>query len=74
MRTYGTGFAEYSKATLGEAGHAECLRMGGSYRRSLGGYYETERAALEDWAPRPAKTLDVEVRLSQAEQGVLRSA
>ncbi len=40
----------------------------------LGGHYETERVPLEDWTPRLAVAVDVEVRLSKAERGTLRPA
>ena len=39
----------------------------------LGGHYETERVPLEDWTPRLAEAVDVEVRLSESERGTLRS-
>ncbi|MCX5648929.1 MAG: Nif3-like dinuclear metal center hexameric protein [Planctomycetota bacterium] len=39
----------------------------------LGGHYETERVPLEDWTPRLAEVVDVEVRLSESERGALRS-
>jgi len=39
----------------------------------LGGHYETERVPLEDWTPRLAEAVDVEVRLSESERGALRS-
>jgi len=38
----------------------------------LGGHYETERVPLEDWTPRLAEAVDVEVRLSESERGTLR--
>jgi len=37
----------------------------------LGGHYETERVPLEDWTPRLAAAVDVEVVLSKAERGTL---
>ena len=40
----------------------------------LGGHYETERVPLEDWTPRLAEAVDVEVRLSESERGTLRLA
>ncbi|MGB2754149.1 MAG: Nif3-like dinuclear metal center hexameric protein [Phycisphaerae bacterium] len=40
----------------------------------LGGHYETERVPLEDWTPRLAEAVDVEVRLSESERGTLRQA
>jgi dinuclear metal center YbgI/SA1388 family protein len=40
----------------------------------LGGHYETERVPLEDWTPRLAEAVDVEVRLSESERGTLRPA
>ena len=40
----------------------------------LGGHYETERVPLEDWTPRLAVAVDVEVRLSESERGTLRPA
>jgi len=40
----------------------------------LGGHYETERGPLEDWTPRLAEAVDVEVRLSESERGTLRPA
>jgi len=40
----------------------------------LGGHYETERVPLEDWTPRLAEAVDVEVRLSESERGALRPA
>jgi dinuclear metal center YbgI/SA1388 family protein len=39
----------------------------------LGGHYETERVPLEDWTPRLAEAVDVEVRVSESERGTLRS-
>ncbi|HUS45666.1 MAG TPA: Nif3-like dinuclear metal center hexameric protein [Phycisphaerae bacterium] len=36
----------------------------------LGGHYETERAALEDWAPRLQDAINVEIVLSEGERGV----
>jgi len=38
----------------------------------LGGHYETERVPLEDWTPRLAAAVDVEVVLSKTERGALR--
>jgi len=40
----------------------------------LGGHYETERVPLEDWTPRLAEAVDVEVRLSESERETLRPA
>jgi len=40
----------------------------------LGGHYETERVPLEDWTPRLAEAVDVEVQLSESERGTLRPA
>jgi dinuclear metal center YbgI/SA1388 family protein len=40
----------------------------------LGGHYETERVPLEDWTPRLAEAVDVEVRLSESERGTLSLA
>jgi len=39
----------------------------------LGGHYRTERVALEAWLPRLAEGLDVEVRMSQSERGVIQT-
>jgi len=39
----------------------------------LGGHYPTERVALEAWVPRLAEALDVEVRTSEAESGVIQT-
>jgi len=39
----------------------------------LGGHYETERVPLEDWTPRLAEAVDVEVGLSESEGPTLRS-
>lgn len=38
----------------------------------LGGHYETERVPLEDWTPRLAEAVDVEVRLSESEGPMLK--
>jgi len=38
----------------------------------LGGHYRTERVALEAWVPRLAAALDVEVRMSESERGVIQ--